>query len=178
MTALDELLRRNAEFADTRHDSRLGINPTLRTVIVACVDPRVDPGVVLRLELGETVTVRNLGGRVTPETLQTLVMLSRIGQANGDAPGSGWNLVLLQHTDCGITDLAPFPALLASYFGVDVPGLEAKSIGDPRSAISGDVELLRGNGALPSGLLVSGLVYDVRNGLVEVVVPPDLLGHR
>jgi carbonic anhydrase len=35
-----------------------------------------------------------------------------------------------------------------------------------------DVAALRANSNLPDNLVVSGLVYDVKTGLVEVVIPP------
>ena len=50
--------------------------------------------------------------------------------------------------------------------------LKSKAVADPRAAVAVDVALLRTIPALPGGWLVSGLVYDVATGLVEVVVPP------
>jgi hypothetical protein len=41
---------------------------------------------------------------------------------------------------------------------------------DPYAAVRVDVGIARQ--ALPAGLLVSGLVYDMDTGLVQVVVPP------
>ena len=43
---------------------------------------------------------------------------------------------------------------------------------DPRAAVAADVALLRSIPALPGDWLISGLVYDVASGLVQVVVPP------
>ena len=65
--------------------------------------------------------------------------------------------------------------MLASYFGVDKEELKAKAITDPHAAVAVDVAALRANPALPDGWLVSGMVYDVTTGLVDVVVPPALL---
>jgi carbonic anhydrase len=42
---------------------------------------------------------------------------------------------------------------------------------DPRVAVAVDVAALRAIPELPGEWLVSGLVYDVATGLVEVVVP-------
>ena len=47
-----------------------------------------------------------------------------------------------------------------------------KAVGERRAAVGGDVALLKTIPALPDKSLVSGLVYDVATGLVEVVVPP------
>ena len=44
MTPIDTLIQRNAEFAAQRFSAGLSLMPTLQTMIVGCVDPRVDPG--------------------------------------------------------------------------------------------------------------------------------------
>jgi carbonic anhydrase len=62
--------------------------------------------------------------------------------------------------------------MLASYFDISQEGLLAKAIPDPRAAVAVDVAALKAVPALPGNWLVSGLVYDVATGLVEVVVPP------
>jgi carbonic anhydrase len=48
--------------------------------------------------------------------------------------------------------------------------LKSKAVTDPRAVVAVDVALLRAIPALPGGWLVSGLIYDVATGLVEVVV--------
>jgi carbonic anhydrase len=58
------------------------------------------------------------------------------------------------------------------YFQIQDKELKRKAVTDPREAIVVDIALLRAVPALPDGWLVSGLVYDVATGLVEVVVPP------
>jgi carbonic anhydrase len=131
---------------------------------------------VLGLEVGEAAVIRNVGGRVTPATLKTMVMLGRVGQVNGGGPaGVGWNLVVLHHTDCGMTDLAAFPDLLAEYFEISKDQLEAKAVSDPIASVKIDVAVLKQTPFLPGGFLVSGLVYDVLTGRIETIVAPALL---
>src|SRR5262249_13984265 len=175
MTVLETLMERNADFAAHRFPSGLKINPTLKTMVICCVDPRVDPTIVLGLELGEAAVIRNVGGRVTPATLKTLAMLGRVGQANGGGPGLGWDLVVLHPTDCGMTDLAAFPDLLAEYFKISKDQLDTKAVSDPIASVKIDVAVLTGTPFLPGGFLVSGLVYDVDTGWIETVVAPALL---
>ena len=62
-------------------------------------------------------------------------------------------------------------ALLAHYFQIPEGEVEAKSVRDPRKAVAVDVAALRAVPALPGEWIISGLVYDVATGLVEVVVP-------
>jgi carbonic anhydrase len=61
--------------------------------------------------------------------------------------------------------------MLAHYFQIPEREVESKSVRDPRQAVAVDVAALRTIPALPDEWLISGLVYDVSTGLVEVVVP-------
>jgi carbonic anhydrase len=175
MTDIDDLTGRNADFAAERFIAGLTINPSGNMMVVGCVDPRVDPTYVLGIDLGEAAVIRNVGGRITPATLRTMVMLAKVGQANADGRHAGeWNLVILHHTDCGMTDLAPFPALLAEYFEIPAHDLDAKAVSDPIGSVRVDVDVIKQE--IPGrAFLVSGLVYDVSTGLVETVVAPTPL---
>jgi hypothetical protein len=46
------------------------------------------------------------------------------------------------------------------------------AITDPHKAVAVDVAALKANPLLPGGFLVTGLVYDVTTGRVEILVPP------
>jgi carbonic anhydrase len=135
---------------------------------------RVDPAHVLGIEPGEAVVMRNIGGRITPGLLEQLGLLGRIGAVAGEIPEGGdeFHLVVLQHTDCGMTRLAGDPALLTRYFQIQEEELKTKAVTDPRAAVAVDIAALRAVPALPGEWFVSGLVYDVATGLVEIVVPP------
>jgi carbonic anhydrase len=136
---------------------------------------RVDPAHVLGIKPGEAVVIRNIGGRITPELLEELELLGRIGEVVGESPGGGgeFHIIVLQHTDCGITRLAGDPAMLTRYFQIQEVELKKKAVTDPRAAVGVDVASLRAIPALPGKWLLSGLVYDVVTGLVEIVVPPS-----
>jgi carbonic anhydrase len=177
MTTFDTLIERNQEFAAHQFPKDLSLMPTLRAIIIGCADPRVDPAHVLGLGPGEAIAIRNVGGRITPSTLQTLGMLGRIAQVEGGSLPDAFHLIVLQHTDCGITRLDQDPGLLTSYFGIGQEALAAKAVTDPHAAVAVDVATLKAIPALPDNWLVSGLVYDVTTGLVEVVVPPAPLRH-
>ncbi|PJN30517.1 carbonic anhydrase [Streptomyces sp. CB02959] len=171
MIDTDELAKRNADFADGGSFAALKLMPSGSLTVIGCVDPRVDPSDVLRLKLGEAAVIRNVGGRVTPAALRTLGMLSKVVQARTGGPGPATNhYAVLHHTDCGITDLAAFPELLADYFEVPAADLDAKAVTDPVAAVRVDVGILKQK--LRAGVFVSGLVYDVATGLIDVVVPP------
>jgi carbonic anhydrase len=180
MSQVDDLLQRNKEFsarqsaAGTLMPSLPRAMPNVRAIIIGCADMRVDPAHVLGTKPGEAVVLRNIGGRITPGLLEQLGLLGRIGQVAGEVPGGGaeFHLIVLQHTDCGITRLAGDPAMLTHYFQIREAELRTKAVIDPRAAVAVDVALLRAVPALPATWLVSGLVYDVATGLVEIIVPP------
>ncbi len=61
--------------------------------------------------------------------------------------------------------------MLSQYFQVPEPELKAKAANDPRAAVAIDVAWLRTIPQLPGTWLISGLVYNVATGRVDVVVP-------
>ena len=180
MSNLACMLKRNQEFAaqqsvaGTLMPSLPRALPDVEAIIIGCADMRVDPAHILGTKPGEAVVIRNIGGRITPGLLEQLGLLGRIGEVAGEMPGGGgeFHIIVLQHTDCGITRLVGSPAMLANYFQIQESELKKKAVTDPRAAVAADVAALRAIPALPDAWLVSGLVYDVATGLVEIVVPP------
>jgi carbonic anhydrase len=180
MNYFDSTLQRNKDFAarqsagGTLMPSLPRALPNVKAIIIGCADMRVDPAHILGIKPGEAVVMRNIGGRVTPGLLEELGLLGRIGEVAGAIPGGGgeFHIIALHHTDCGITRLARDTSMLARYFQIPEGEVKTKAVLDPRTAVGLDVASLRAIPALPDKWLVSGLVYDVATGLVEVVVPP------
>jgi carbonic anhydrase len=166
--AVDELLARNRLYAE-RHQSGQTVLPRLRTCIVTCPDPRVDPARVLGVELGDAAVIRAAGGRISPIVLQNLLFLQAVGAAAG--AGDGLELVLMPHTDCGIARLQVPESMerLAAFLGCTVDELDGRSVGDPYGAVRVDIAALAANPAIPDSLSVTGLVYDVETGRAELV---------
>src|SRR6516164_8134836 len=165
MNNLDSMLKRNKDFAAQQSaagalmPSLPRALPNVKAIIVGCADMRVDPAHVLGIK---------------PGLLEQLVLLGRIGEVAREIPGGGgeFHIIVLQHTDCGITRLAGDPAMLVHYFQILEGELKTKAVTDPRAAVAVDVALLRAIPALPREWLVSGLIYDVATELAEIVVPP------
>ncbi|MFG2479953.1 carbonic anhydrase [Streptomyces fagopyri] len=179
MINTEDLVSRNAAFAARGAHEGLHILGSGRLMVIGCVDSRVDPSHVLGLDLGEVTAIRNVGGRVNPAVFRTLLMLAKVREAHsGDAP-AGTHIVVMHHTDCGIKDIAAFPDMLANDFDIPVEALDEKAVMDPVAAVRHDVgflkEVLRTR--MPAGL-VTGLVYDVETGLIEVVAPTARAGEE
>ena len=184
MTNFESMLTLNQHFAQreslagTLVSSLSDAIPRLKALIVGCVDMRVDPAKVLGLESGDAVVLRNIGGRITPAVVEQLGLLGRINEVLEKIPNAGgqFHLIVLHHTDCGISRLVGDPVRLAKFFQIEEKQLGSKMVSDPRLAVALDVALLRSVGTLPAAWLVSGLVYDVATGLVETVIAPSRLG--
>ncbi|AXC15064.1 Carbonic anhydrase [Acidisarcina polymorpha] len=180
MSQLDQFLDRNKKFAAEQSAAKTLLSlpdslPKVKAVVIGCADMRVDPAFVLGLQPGEAVVIRNIGGRITPGLLEQIGLLGRIGQVAGKIPGGGgeFHLVVLHHTDCGITRLGGDPAMLAHYFQVSEEDLPSKAVMNPREAVAVDVAILKAIPALPGEWLLSGIVYDVATGLAEIVIPAE-----
>ncbi len=126
MSYLDSRLDRNKAFvqqqsgAGTLMVSLPKAMSNVKATIIGCADMRVDPAQILGLEPGEAVVLRNIDSRTTPRLLEQLGMPGCVGQVAGEAPGGcgEFQLIVLQHTDCGITRLAGDPALLTHSFQI------------------------------------------------------------
>ena len=126
MDAVHTLTQRNAEFATRGFTLGLPMMPSLKTFIIGCVDPRVDPAQILGIKLGEVAVIRNIGGRITSSVLAELALLRKLTQGAGGDFDRGFNIILLQHTDCGILRMQGQSEQLADFFGIDTESLEAK----------------------------------------------------
>ena len=174
MTAVATLTDRNRGYAAAHSGKRAALEPSLKTVILCCADHRADPAHVLGLMPDEAIVIRNPGGRVTPDVLRSLAVLAAVAMTENLS--AAYELILMQHTDCGLSHLSPEANadVLASFFGVTPHDVANKQLGDPREAVRSDVSLLRSNPLVPRTLVVSGLVYDVNTGRVERIVPPAI----
>ena len=168
------LLDRNRSFAEQFKAGNLPIRPRMSTIILTCVDSRVDPAHIFGLGLGDAVVMRNAGGRITPEVMRDLAILGVLA-ANMPGPSAMQpELIVMHHTDCGMCRLAnaAIQRQVAERLGVGVDEATAMAITDPTSSVQDDIEQLRQTPEMPDQLIVSGFVYDVKNGTINQVAPP------
>ncbi len=168
------LLDRNRSFVEQFEAGDLGIRPRMETIILTCLDSRVDPAHLFELGLGDAVVIRNAGGRITPAVMADLAVLGVLAANMPGATPMQPELVVIQHTDCGMSRLAN-PAIqeqLARRLGRTTDEVAAMAITDPAKSVQEDIERLRNAPGAPDQLVVSGLVYDVSDGTINQVVPP------
>ncbi len=174
MTNTTTLMNRNLQFAAEFNAADLPIIPKLRSVIICCVDARVDPAHILGLELGESVVIRNNGGRVNQSVINELATLAfMVAKMDGEKPGP-FEVMIIQHTQCGAERFADpaFQKVLKEHIGVDV---SKSAIKDHKTSLLNDVEFMRQAPELPAYITVSGYLYDVQDGQVNEVIAPNQL---
>src|ERR1700758_3096554 len=103
MTRMTPLLERNEQFARTYSPAALGL-PATQLIVVTCLDHRVDPAIVLGLQLGDAPVIRNAGGRVTQAVIDDIAFLGFLteqllrGQVADDRL---FEVAVVHHTQCG-----------------------------------------------------------------------------
>jgi carbonic anhydrase len=177
MTAL---LERNEHFARTYDLAALG-GPAQQLLIVSCLDHRVDPANVLRLQLGDAFVIRNVGGRVTQAVISEIAFLSLLSElffGNPDDP-TLFEVAVVHHTQCGTGLLADpgFRHRAAEATGLPEASLAASAVADPHTTVRADVERLLTSPPLPPKVSVSGHVYDIDTGRVTTALDAQLPLH-
>ncbi|MDH3306602.1 MAG: carbonic anhydrase [Acidimicrobiia bacterium] len=177
MPDLTTIYERNAAFADGFDQSDLVIKPRIGTIVLTCVDARVDPAHFSGLELGDALVMRTVGGRVTDTAMLEVAMLWQLMKLGAGGKDPNLGLAIIHHNDCGMAKFAvpAVAAAITSHFGTgDV--VETYAIGDERTSVAADVDRAMNSTYAPSGLIVSGHRYDITTGKLEQVVAPAPVG--
>jgi carbonic anhydrase len=116
--------------------------PKRRLAVLACMDARLEPHVLLDLERGDAHIIRNAGGLVTDDALRSLSASQRLLDTE--------EIVVIMHRDCGLEGRPDFG------------GFE-----DVEEALRAGLERLRASPALVSREKVRGLIYDPEDGSLD-----------
>ena len=172
MSDLITLLNQHRSFSEKSEAGELNIRPRLSTIVLTCLDARVEPAQLFKLELGDALVMRNAGGRITPAVMRDLAILSVLAANLPGAGGRPPELAIIHHTDCGMARLADglIQHQVAQRLDLTDYDVAAMAVVDPTATVQSDIERLRQAPGAPDALVVSGLVYDVRRGTIEQVV--------
>ncbi len=165
MSSFDDVLTANAAYAETFANVDRSGMAARGLAVVTCMDSRISPLDLLGLEDGDAKILRNAGAQVTDDVLRTLVLAVHLLDVT--------RVMVVAHTDCrmvAVTD-AEIHQAMTEGAGIDTRSLDFRTIADQRSTLAADVQRIRSYPFLPVGLPVTGCVYDVRTGRLEVAVP-------
>lgn len=164
MSAFDDVLSANAAYAKGFTGAGRPGGAARGLAVVTCMDSRILPVAMLGLDDGDAIVLRNAGGRVTDDVLRALVLAAHLLGVD--------RVMVVAHTDCrmaSVTDAEVHQAI-ARGAGIDTRSLDFQTISDQRATLAADVQRVRSSPYLPVGLPVTGCVYDVHTGRLEVEV--------
>ena len=162
----DELLARNAAYADAFDDHDLAVAPRRQLAIVACMDSRMAIFGILGLEHGDAHVIRNAGGVITDDVIRSLCVSQR-------ALGTR-EIILLHHTNCGLQNVSDdeFKAQLEGETGIK-PWWSLESFVDPYTDVAQSMRRLELSPFIAHKDHIRGFVYEVETGLLHEVSRGD-----
>ncbi len=172
---LGVLRKRHQRFSAHFTSGDLPGSPRLSTIILTCVDSRVDPAHVLGLNLGDAYVMRNAGARISGTVVEDLAILTNLA----GSPEKPFNpeLLIIRHTHCATARLATKEVghKIGKIVGLSDEQIAAMAITDPAQSLRDDIQRLRYMPEVSDDLIVSGFVYDVSTGSLVEIVPSTTL---
>lgn len=168
-----QLLQRNEAYA-RGHQPRPPL-PLLNTIVLSCVDARIDPAHVLGLAPGEAVVLRNAGGRVTEAVEQDIALLIAMASRAMKRPAKP-EIVLIHHTDCGVERLCDDSVAegIGGATGIPLDTLRQLAIHDHNTSLRQDFDRLAASPHIPAGPRVTALRYEQTSGRAAVAFQEEL----
>lgn len=159
---LTDMLEANEAYVRRRRAGSPSKRPRLRTVLLTCMDARIDPLLSLGLDVGEVHVLRNAGGRVTPDVVRS-IMISQWLLGTRD-------VLVIHHTDCGlIGTAASIRGRIEAAAKIKIGRIGIRPIAALESSVREDIAVLRRSPVLRRDARLAGLVYDVRSGRLRRV---------
>jgi len=162
MSATDELLANNAEYAENFDKGGLPLPPSKKVAVVACMDARVMPALLLGLKEGEAHVIRNAGGVVTDDEIRSLAISQRLLGTE--------EIILIHHTDCGMLTFTDddFKRQVQDDVGIK-PEWAAEAFSDLDEDVRQSIARIKASPFIPRTDSVRGFVYDVAEGTLREV---------
>jgi carbonic anhydrase len=132
----------------------LAVPPALHTVVLTCMDSRLDVFAALGLGQGEAHVLRNAGGVITDDVIRSLALSQRrLGTRE---------VMLIHHDDCGLQKITEdgFRMELQETTGI-APSFAIEAFADVEEDVRQSIRRVRTSPFLPHRDVVRGFVYDV-----------------
>jgi carbonic anhydrase len=163
--AIEELIQRyeagGGRLAAASADG-LAVPPALHTVVLTCMDSRIDVFALFGLSNGEVHVLRNAGGVVTDDVVRSLTISQRKLHTR--------DVLLVQHRGCGLATFTDddFSEELAQEVGMRPPW-RTHAFRDPVVSVRRDLAQLRHDPFLLPGTRVRGFVLDIETFVLDEV---------
>ena len=159
---IDEVLERNARYAESFDAGNPPVPSKCRLAVVACMDARVDTHRLLGLTEGDAHVIRNAGGVVSDDVVRSLVVSQRLLGTR--------EILLVHHTDCGMLkfrDDAVKDAIEAET-GLR-PSFALEAFGDLERDVRQSISRIQANPFIPYKYQIRGFIYDCATGRLNEV---------
>ncbi|MEN3267831.1 carbonic anhydrase [Pseudonocardia sp.] len=148
----------------------VAVAPALRTVVLTCMDSRIDVFALFGLALGEVHVLRNAGGVVTDDAVRSLSISQRkLGTRD---------VLVMQHSGCGLATFTDeeFSEELAVEVGMRPPW-RTHAFADPAVNVRRGVARLRHDPFLLPETVVRGFVLDIESFTLTEIGPHESHVH-
>src|SRR5689334_14282447 len=162
MSATDDALRSNEQYAAAFEHGELPAPPARKLTVVTCMDARIDVHAALGLEEGDAHVLRNAGGVVTDDTIRSLAISQRMLGTD--------EVMLVHHTRCGMQSFTDeeFTQALEEETG-ERPAWAPGAFEDLEADVRESIARVKGSPFIPNTESVRGFVYDVETGRLREV---------
>jgi carbonic anhydrase len=138
--------------------------PARRTVVVTCMDARIDVYTLFDLALGDAHVLRNAGGVVTDDVVRSIVISQRkLGTTD---------VLLVHHSGCGMATFTDED--LSEELKIETgmrPPWRPRTFRDAAEDVRSGIERLGRNPFLRPGTPIRGFVLDIETFALAEVLP-------
>ena len=164
MTATDDVLKNNVQYAESFDKADLPLPPALNMAVVACMDARLDTHKLLGIQEGDAHVIRNAGGVVTDDVIRSLVISQRLLGTT--------EVVLIHHTDCGMLTFRDDDVKDAIQADTGLrPSFAMEAFGNLEGDVRQSISRIKASPFVPAKDQIRGFVYDCATGRLNEVSP-------
>ena len=162
MTATDDVLKNNAQYAEGFDKADLPLPPALNMAVVACMDARLDTHKLLGIQEGDAHVIRNAGGVVTDDVIRSLVISQRLLGTR--------EVVLIHHTDCGMLTFRDDDVKDAIQADTGLrPSFAMEAFGNLEGDVRQSIARIKASPFVPAKDQIRGFIYDCATGRLSEV---------
>ena len=162
MSATDELLANNEQYAASFDHAGLPAAPAMKVAVLACMDARLDPARALGLREGDAHVIRNAGGVVTDDEIRSLAVSQNLLGTE--------EIILMHHTGCGMLSFTDheFKDRMEERHGAR-PEWDSEAFTDLEASVRESRRRIEASPFIPHKDSIRGFVYEVETGRLREV---------